>query len=854
MDTPSLQRLLRCLPVLLAILIVIPDSSPAQSIFRDRRDREPIIPNIVAPVGPGEELPPDPSSMPAGGPVEEGTEGEVDPNAETEDGIVAEPVEGEDADGEGIQAVPTNEPAPATNEEEVLNRARDASANRSTPGVVALMRNVGQLGKLEPINQTPITPPSNPLAGSSNARLLAEAGQPTDAQVPPAEDAEKKDSEEEKKDDPLNEKLQSNIMTALDARTFTFSIPAPRGQILDRNGLPLAQNKVVNYAAIKFPQLGDKPDETFLLKYAADRINYINGILGTSWDMQPKVIRKHYENRRWMPLLFSGALTKSESQRVEKYMVEGIELVPIYLRHYPNEKLLGHVIGYVGKRPPRATGPITNAEPIWGQGLGVQGLEKAYDEMLTGTPGQFSELYDEGGKLLRKDKISDPIPGNNIVTSFDLNAQRLAERLLRERSNRGAFVMMDVTNGDVLAMASYPSFNPNDFIPAISKDRYQMLMNDPEKPLFPRAYQGAYPPASTYKIASALAFLESGFIDAGDYYPCPGSWTIGSLTMRNWNSSDEGDMNVISAIARSCNTWFYEIAISVGGDEMASMSYRLGLGEKTGLPLPENAGFIPDNKKWIEKYRARLSDGDEANMSIGQFQVKCTPIQVARMMAAVGDQRRVMNPRTVTQVQDYNHNIVDVIPPDVRNSLNVSSRSLAPVRKGMYDVVNSSWGTGKSGYHKIVVAAKTGTGQWITSENRNVAWFAGYFPAKDPIYSFAILYEGNPGENVSGGKKAAPILSAFLNEYLTWERYSEITKRSKALRGDYSLTSVNEEDFLPPSAPKPAAAPAVAKPIFRDASPRSTPQTPSQNTRPRAPTNSSPRRNSLFQRIFGKRR
>jgi penicillin-binding protein 2 len=312
-------------------------------------------------------------------------------------------------------------------------------------------------------------------------------------------------------------------------------------------------------------------------------------------------------------------------------------------------------------------------------------------------------------------------------------------------------------------------------------------------------------------------------------------------------------MNVVSAIARSCNTWFYEIAINAGADSMSSMSTRLGLGEKTGLPLPENAGFIPNNRYWIDKYGYQLSDGDEANMSIGQGRVKTTPIQIARMMAAIGNQESVFKARLVRQVQDVNHNVVEVFPAEVRNSLQVSSYSLAAVRKGMYSVVNASFGTGKAGAHPITVSAKTGTGQWITQEKRNIAWFAGYFPATNPVYSFAIVYEGNPGETVSGGKKAAPIISEFMNEYLTPAKMAEVRRMSAEMRGDYNpsnpdygsrydtFSSLNEPDsiFRDASGGPVSATPVEVKPPEPVATP----------TRP-AP----PRRDNIFNRIFRKRR
>ena len=810
---------------ILTLLLLIGWASLAPNleaqIFRDNRDADPnAVPRVIDPE--------------TGEPVMEGeaveTEGSEDPEA-------GDP----DSEGAALVASPVAPPT-EVQEEMALNRERDAEKNVSSPGVAALLMQAGQLRGLAPATQKS-TPPtvirvnSDPLMSGPNTG--------------PGSTQKTKNSSEDSSGsgDPLNDKLESKLMTQPDARTFTFSIPAPRGQILDRNGYPLAQTKVVNYAAIEFPQWGDDADEGRVQQFAAERIVHVNRILGTQWDLAPKVVRQHYKNRRWMPLLFSSALTKKESEKLNAYQVEGLRLHPVYLRHYPNEKLLSHVIGYVGKRPPRATGPISSEEPLWGAAIGAQGLELSYDEQLTGVPGKINVLYDGKGNKIREDNIAVPRPGLNVVTTLDIEMQRIVEKLLRERTKRGAMVVMNVNNGDVVAMASYPQFNPNDFIPSISTEKYKTLLEDPEKPLFPRAFQGSYPPASTFKVSSALAFLDSGHIYTGDVFPCPSSWQVGDLVMKNWNSSTEGDMNVVSAIARSCNTWFYEVAIEAGADSMSSMALRLGLGEKTGIPLPEDKGFIPTNRYWLQHYGYQLTDGDEANMSIGQGRVKTTPIQIARMMAAIGNRQHVFKPRMVRQLQDVNHNVIEVFPPQVRNTLSVRSSALSAVRKGMYDVVNASFGTGKAGWHEVTVAAKTGTGQWITQENRNIAWFAGYFPVNYPIYSFAMVYEGEPGEKVSGGKNAAPIVSKFLNEYLNTENLEAVKAASKQLRGDYTTTYVDEIDTSESTS---------ASSIFRNASGRSSssPAAPStQAPKPRAQPVSkpTPRRTSIFNRLFNKR-
>ncbi|MEM6280400.1 MAG: penicillin-binding transpeptidase domain-containing protein, partial [Verrucomicrobiota bacterium] len=338
--------------------------------------------------------------------------------------------------------------------------------------------------------------------------------------------------------------LEASVLTLTEARTFTFTIPAPRGQLLDRNGYPLAQSKVAYYAAINFPFLGDDVVAPDIERYAYDRILHVNNVLGSNWSLSGKVVLDHYKQRRWFPLTFSSVLTEEEVDELQRQQMEGLVLHPVYVRHYPQNEALSHVIGYVGKRPPRATGQIVNDEPLWGQGMGVDGLEEAFETELRGQGGRVNVLFNQDGTKVKEDILGKPKPGFNVVTSIDLEMQRICENLLAEKVKRGAMVIMDVRNGDIMAMASFPQFNPNDFIPSISQEKYSALVEDPAKPLFPRAFRAAYPPASTFKVPVALGFLESGYVSAGDMYPCPNAWTIGNLTMRNWNTKGEGMMNV----------------------------------------------------------------------------------------------------------------------------------------------------------------------------------------------------------------------------------------------------------------------------------------------------------------------
>lgn len=566
--------------------------------------------------------------------------------------------------------------------------------------------------------------------------------------------------------------IEASMSTNTEARTFTLTVPAPRGQIIDRNGYPLAQSRVAYYAAINFPQLKDASDQE-IARYALERVNKANQVLGGDWDLQYQTVLEHYRERRWLPLVFSSPLNEAQARKLKPELIKGLMLHPFYQRVYPQHNLASHIVGYVGRRPPRRTGPVEDGESIWPQAKGVDGLEEAFDKDLTGRPGKINILFDSDGTKLTEEMIQRPKPGNNVVTALDLEIQLLAEEVLQEKTKSGAFVIMDVRNGDILAMASWPQYDPNIFIPAISQEDYSALQNDPAKPLFARAFRGAYPPASTFKTVVALAGLERGSVREDTLFSCPTSYAVGNRVFHNWNKKGEGSMNVVAAITRSCNTWFYQAALATKAAPITEMADRLGFGKKTGLPLPAEAiGFVPSDKWSQEKYGYPLLDGDVANMAIGQGTVLSSPLQMTQAMAAIGSRMRVVRPRLVLQVQDVNNSVTRTFRVKERTPLNINAYNMEIVVQGMVDVVNAGNGTARRARNEhITVAGKTGTGQWKPALEQNVAWFSGFAPADYPVFAFAAVYEGRPGEKVGGGKNAGPIVGAFFEKYLEDEEH-----------------------------------------------------------------------------------
>ncbi len=626
---------------------------------------------------------------------------------------------------------------------------------------------------------------------------------------PPLPAVTKRDPAEQEKPAPP---IGASWETRTEARTLILRIPAPRGQITDRNGAPLAQNKIGKFLALKMPYLEGASDAA-ILAYANQRMRHASSRLGANWGLADSQVLSHYKNRRWLPLPFSPMLTDQQAETVAEDLRPGLELFSTYQRYYPGGGTACHIVGYVGKKAKLPTGPVESGQPLWPITEGREGLEVTFDQHLQGTPGSINYIFGTDGAKLAEEMVRQPVPGRNVVTAIDLEMQRLAEESLAAATKRGAFVVMDVRTGDVYAMASRPTYDINTWIPAISSDQFRALQEDPDLPLFPRAFRGQYPPASTFKVSVALAALESGAIDGETLVDCPTSIRIGEFTYRNWNKKPEGRLSVMGAIMRSCNTWFYTVGRMTGGDNVSSMAHRFGFGSKTGLPLnAEAAGFMPTDALLKEKFGHGLSHGYLAHVSIGQGSVLATPLQVAQMMAGIGNGYSVPKPRLVLQVQDMNNNVVESFPAVERNSLTLNPANLGYVRQGMVDVVNSWAGTAKGARNDYVtMAGKTGTGEWVQNgEKLYLSWFAGYVPAEEPKYAFAAVCEGEPGEYITGGRKSAPMVGKFFNELYK-------LKKERGELGDYVKSAVATEHKMIDAEVAETPAPEEGRPVTEEA-------------------------------------
>ena len=550
------------------------------------------------------------------------------------------------------------------------------------------------------------------------------------------------------------------------ARTYILDIPAPRGQITDRTGLPLAQNKVSYNLAISFPTPLDFTD-TKAVAFAREKIDQAAKLVGRSIKISDDAILRHYHNRGILPLEIAQNLSKSEYEAVKDQAKDFLVVRPIYVRTYPNGKVAGQIIGYTGKTGRNLDGIIDNHETLWPETEGRDGLEQTFNEMLTGKHGEYKITFDKDGRKTSEKLIKSAVPGNNIITTLDLRLQQLAEKALESKAKRGAIVIVDPTDGDILAMASWPTYDPNSFVPSISAEKFKQLQDDPDIPLLARSFRSAYPPGSTFKVAVGIAALETTAVHADDLYQCVPAIQIGNLTFHNWKKGDRGALNFVQALTESCDTWFYQVGIKTGAEPIIEWALKLGFGAKCGIPLRGEAeGRIPNDEYMKATHGRKLLNGDIANLSIGQGDTQVTPLQMAQAMAIIANGGRFYQTRLVRQVQSIDHEIVTAYELREKRSLDVSAPTMEQIRTGMIEVVNGPNGTGhEAQLDGVEVAGKTGTAQWgPKNKERTAAWFAGFLPAEEPKYAFAAVYEGDVGSKVHGGTTAAPMIADIFQE------------------------------------------------------------------------------------------
>lgn len=581
----------------------------------------------------------------------------------------------------------------------------------------------------------------------------------------------------------------------------TVRIPAIRGKILDANGTPLADNRpsynVNLYLEELRPYFQTEYSNTMksirralaasgaksslarsqrieigkqtrycvvsnLVSQVASSLQ--QPLISDHKDFQKKFLN-HYDQRLFLPMPLLKDLTPRQiSLFVEQAgNLPGIDLETNPARIYPHGATAAHLLGYL-RRDDAPTDEDTFYNYRMPDFKGVVGIEGAFDQQLRGKTGIKSVLVNSLGFRQSENVWTAAEAGNNVILTIDLAIQQAAEKALRSSiygaSTRGAAVVMDARTGDLLAVASSPTFDANDFLPRISHETWQYLQDTNQTPMLNRATYGAYAPGSIFKIVVGLAGLEAGTLNPQEIYHSEGYYQIG----RNRPIGDlagKGDFDFKRALIRSSNPYFIHEGLKAGVDRILEIGKRLHLGERTGIPTWQDAAGIFPTREWQQKNLGGMwFDGHTANLCIGQGEIALTPVQVAVMVGALANGGKVLWPRLVARVepQDAFSEEQPVTFPSgrVRDVLNLSRRSLDIVRDAMRADVADPDGTGsRASVTGMDICAKTGTAQ-RKRDGRIVGhntWFASFAPYDKPRYVVVVMIE----EGASGGETCAPL-------------------------------------------------------------------------------------------------
>jgi penicillin-binding protein 2 len=527
-------------------------------------------------------------------------------------------------------------------------------------------------------------------------------------------------------------------------RLRDLHLPAPRGILYDRKGRPLVSNRAAFTVSVLPRELRD-PGR--VLARLADIL-----------EMPETEIRGRLERSRQTRPFEPVRLLRDAPKRVVAMVEENrldlpgviIEVEPV--RHYLYGSLAPHALGYLGEIN---ADELTTA--VWsgyrmGDLIGKAGVERIYDRLLRGHDGRLRVEVDARGRPLRTLGTDPSHPGRSLILTIDLDVQQAAEAALGDRV--GAVAVVDPRNGEVLALASHPTFDLNTFSGGISPRAWARISGDRGLPLLNRAVDSTYEPGSVFKVVTAAAALTRGTATRATRVSCPGVFRLGAWTFRDLKA--HGTLNFIEGVAQSCNVFFWTLGTRTGGDAMAAMARALGLGQRTGVDLPsESAGLIPDSL-WKQRVQGEpWYPGDNANMAIGQGWVNVTPLQVARMIAAVGNGGTLVRPHLVRQILDPDGGPPERVAVAPAGSVGFRPEVLATLREALEAVVLR--GTGRAvAIEGLSIAGKTGSAE--NPRGQPHAWFAAYAPADAPRVAVAVLVE----HGRRGGLVSAPIARAVL--------------------------------------------------------------------------------------------
>lgn len=584
--------------------------------------------------------------------------------------------------------------------------------------------------------------------------------------------------------------------TASDNNRIRLQPLAPaRGYIYDRNGILLADNYPVFSATMSRADVAD-------IDNYVTRLTPILGLTPEDIDRFKSRIKTSRKTER---VAIKLNLNENDIARFSeiKYQFPGVQIETQMTRYYPFGDLFAHVIGYVGRINDRELKRIDKDAYAGTNLIGKIGVEKSYEDLLHGVPGNESIEADAFGNVLRHLGRKDPVRGNDLYLSIDYGLQVTATQQLAGR--RGAIVALDPRTGEILALVSSPSFNPNLFVTGISHTDYSALRDNLDQPLYNRAVQGVYPPGSTIKPMFGLGGIHYGFVDWNTAISDPGYFTLpgDSHRFRDHKKTGHGTVNLHTAQVVSCDTYFYVLSYRMGIERMDTWMRQFGFGEQTGVDLPSESSGLYPNPDW--KMRTRNSKwlkGETISVSIGQGAFTATPLQLAMAVAITGNQGLKVTPHILRESRGARPYKVHNAPVG-KIDFNGSAEDWVKMREAMVDVIQSGTGKGIRGGLQYQIAGKTGTAQvksiaqgkryneaLLTDRQLDHGLFVGFAPADNPEIAIAVILE-----NGRGGSAATALARPVFDYWLLHRKNNPIRPTAAQTSGGLMTAGLKPSDL-----------------------------------------------------------
>lgn len=538
----------------------------------------------------------------------------------------------------------------------------------------------------------------------------------------------------------------------------SMSLLAPRGLIYDRNGNVLVNNKAVFSVYILQSELKDRKKTLQLLAPLVS--------------MKPEAIDSIISAKKirpFDPILIKAGIPVDVVSRIEEQVnnLKGVVVNVVPVRVYPNKSIAAHVLGYVGEVTAKDVEANLYSDIRPGDLIGKAGIEKIYDAYLRGVNGGEKITIDIIDSEETRKNMEESVPGKNMYLTVDIELQKAVESALG--GNSGTVVVLDPSNGEVLALASHPSYDPNIFARQITPSEWKEL-NSEKHPFLNRALS-VYPPGSIFKVVTLSAALERNLFTPENGFACRGFFRLGSRIARCWKASGHGHIKLLEGLVQSCDVVFYNVGLKVGPDVISEFARKYGLGEKTGIDLPtESTGLVPTTGWKKERFGENWYPGDTINYAIGQGFLWVTPMQMANIYAAIANGKDRYEPHLIKMINDREGGEIFTYVPKVVGGIPVSDKNLKYIKDSLHSVVHRATGIGAR-IASFEAAGKTGTAE--NPKNRPHAWFICYAPWDKPRIVVASFVE----YGLHGDQVTARIAHSVLDWY---HRYRVLPKPKAA--------------------------------------------------------------------------